>query len=280
MAAAPGIADRRVTLHIGVQKTASTALHHFLHRNAGALAQRLMVRTPQPGTPAQLMGRAAVDFSLDPSDERRTHLVRQIRALRGEIETSDLPVLISHENLPGAMLGNPGVTTLYPMLERLLGLYERHLAPVAPRYALYTREMGAWKKSVHNQAVKTDGYAGTWEEFAAETEACGSWESLAERLHAELGPERVAVFALEDEPDPTRPGQQLLRHAGLDPATIAALEPVAWRSNESLNPNSLEFMRRLNATGIGPGPRMKVMKIVMDNQALFAPEAPGREPRA
>lgn len=280
MAAASGISDRQVTLHIGVQKTASTALHHFLHRNAAALSPRLMVRTPEGGTPVQQMGRAAVDFTLDPSEERRAHLVGRIEAVRAEIEASELPVLISHENLPGAMLGNPGVTTLYPMLERLLELYERHLAPFAPRYAVYTREMGAWKKSVYNQAVKTDGYAGTWEDFVAETADCGSWESLGDRMRATLGAERVAVFALENEPDAMRPGQQLLRYAGLGDDEIAALAPLTWRSNQSLNPGALEFMRRVNAAGLGPQPRMKVMKIVIDNPALFASDAPGSERRA
>ena len=280
MTAAPGIADRQVTLHIGVQKTASTALHHFLHRNAAALAPHILVRTPQQGTPVQQMGRAAVDFTLDPSADRRARLVGRIEAVRAEIEASDRPVLISHENLPGAMLGNPGVTTLYPMLEELLDLYERHLAPLAPRYALYTREMAAWKKSVYNQAVKTDGYAGSWEDFAEETADCGTWDSLADRLRTRLGAPRVAVFALEEEAETARPGQQLLRYAGLDDDTLAALAALTWRANQSLNPGSLEFMRQLNATGIGPGPRMKVMKLVMNNQALFAPETPGKDSRA
>jgi hypothetical protein len=275
MADPRGISTRAVTLHIGVQKTASTALHHFLRRNADALAEQMVVRMPVQGTPAQRMGRAAVDLSLDPTPEREAHLVRQIEALRNEIEPGDLPVLVSHENLPGAMLGNPGVTTLYPMLERLLALYDRHLAPFAPRFALYTREIGAWKRSVHNQAVKTDGYAGTWEDFAAETTDCGDWTSLADRMRAAIGADRAAVFALEDEPDPARPGQQLLRFAGLTQAQITALSPLTWRSNQSLNPGALEFMRRVNAADLGPQPRRKVMQIVIDNPGLFAPDAPG-----
>lgn len=268
---------RQVTLHIGVQKTASTAFHHLLQLNKAALAPRLLVRTPKPGTPAQRMGRAAVDFTLDPSRDRRDHLIAQIEAVRDEIAASRLPALVSHENLPGAMLGNPGVTTLYPMLETLLALYETHLAPFRPRYALYTRDMGAWKKSVYNQAVKTDGYTGTLLDFLAETAACGSWDSLAARMTAALGEDRVAVFALEDEPDPTRPGQQLLRYAGLDDGQIAALAPLKGRSNQSLGPGALEFMRLVNAAGFGPKPRIKVMNLVIGNPSLFASEAPGDE---
>ncbi len=280
MAEDRGIIARAVTLHIGVQKTASTALHHLLRRNADALAAQLVVRIPVQGTPAQRMGRAAVDFSLDPTPEREAHLVAQIEALRDEIAPGDLPVLVSHENLPGAMLGNPGVTTLYPMLERLLELYDRHLAPFAPRYAFYTREIGAWKRSVHNQAVKTDGYAGTWDDFTDETADCGTWDGLADRMRAAVGADRIAVFALEDEPDQMRPGQQLLRFAGLTEAQIAALSPLGWRSNQSLNPGALEFMRRVNGAGLEARPRQKVMQIVMENQALFAPDTPRQDPRA
>jgi hypothetical protein len=280
MAEYRGIGARAVTLHIGVQKTASTALHHLLRRNADALAAQLVVRMPVQGTPAQRMGRAAVDFSLDPSPEREAHLVAQIEALRDEITAGELPALISHENLPGAMLGNPGVTTLYPMLERLVALYERYLAPLVPRYAFYTRDMAAWKRSVHNQAVKTDGYSGTFDDFTAETADCGTWDSLASRLRSAVGDDRVAVFALEDEPDPKRPGQQLLRFAGLSEAQIAALSPLAWQPNQSLNPGALEFMRQANAANLGPQARNKVMQIVIDNQALFAPDVPGQGPRA
>jgi len=271
---------RPVTLHIGVQKTASTALHHFLKLNADAIAPHLLVRAPKPGTPTQQMGRAAVDFSLDPSDERRAQLIGKIEAVRTEIEASDLPALISHENLPGAMLGNPGVTTLYPMLEELLDLYERHLAPFSPCYAIYTREMGAWKRSVYNQAVKTDGYGGTFDDFTAETADCGSWESLAARMRKALGDDRVAVFALEDEPDPMRPGQQILAYAGFAKDQIAALSPLTWRSNQSLGPGALEFMRQINAAGLGPKPRMKVMNLVIKNPSLFTTDLPGNEPRA
>ena len=272
MATGADISERRVTVHMGVQKTASTALHHLLQRNAGRLAGRLVVRTPAPQTPTKATARAAIAYSLAPNDANRALLANHAATLRDElIATGDAPVLVSHENLCGAMPGNGGEVKLYPQIGRILQLLMQQLAPLKPRFAFYTRDMGRWKRSVHNQAVKTDGYAGTWEDFQAETACCGDWGDLRARVEAAVGAENAAFFRLEDEPDPMRPGRQLLAHAGLGEDEISALEPLTWRSNESLNAGALEFMRQVNRIGLAGQPRLKVMQIVMQNQALFAP---------
>ena len=260
-----------LTLHLGVQKTASTAFHHFLHLNAAALAGKLTVRTPAPGTPARAAARAAIDYSLTPDAAHREKLAARIGELRDElVATGPVPILVSHENLPGAMPGNGGEVKLYPQIGAILGLLAEHLAPFAPRFVFYTREMHAWKGSVYNQAVKTDGYAGTRAAFEAETAACGTWDEMRARAEAAVGADSVTFFRLEDETDPMRPGQQLLAQAGLSAEEIAGLAPLSGRPNESLNPGALEFMRQINRVGLAPKPRMKVMQLVTQHQALFA----------
>ena len=260
-----------LTLHLGVQKTASTAVHHFLHLNAAQLQGKFTVRTPAPNTPARAAARAAIDFSLTPDTAHREKLAARIGELRDELlATGPAPILVSHENLPGAMPGNGGEVKLYPQIGTILGLLAEHLAPFAPRFVFYTREMRAWKSSVYNQAVKTDGYAGTRAAFDAETAACGTWDEMRARAEAAVGADRVAFFRLEDETDPMRPGQQLLAQTGLSAQEIAALTPLSGRPNESLNPGALEFMRQINRVGLAPKPRMKVMQLVTQHQALFA----------
>lgn len=260
---------RPVTIHMGVQKTASTALHHFLGQNRAALASHLMIGTPRKGTATRRMGRAAADYTLEPTAERRATFVAAIEAVRDEILSDPRPALISHENLPGAMLGNPGITTLYPMIETILALLEEHLAPLTPVYAFYSREMSAWKKSVYNQSVKTDRNDQSYADFLQSVSDCGNWEALEARMAAVVGPERLHHFRLEDEADPLRPGQALLALAGLDPAVLAALEPIRYRPNESLGPGALEFMRLINKASLGPGARWKVMQTVVNNPTLF-----------
>ena len=278
MGTGEAISARLLTLHMGVQKTGSTAVHHLLHRNAERLAGRLVVRTPAPATPAKATARAAIAFSLSPNDTNRSALIDRIKALRDELlATGDAPILVSHENLPGAMPGNGGEVKLYPRIARILGLLSKHLAPLAPRFAFYTRDMEAWKRSVYNQAVKTDGYEKSRADFEAETADCGTWDEMRDRVEAEVGSANAAFFRLEDEPEPMRPGQQLLAYAGLSGDEIAGLDPLTWKSNESLNDGSLEFMRQINRAGLAPQPRLKVMQTVMQNQALFAPTLAGTE---
>lgn len=278
MSAGDGISARSLTVHLGVQKTASTAFHHLLHRNEGRLSGRLTVRTPAPNTPTRAAARAAIAYSLAPDAAHRATLADRITSLRDELlAAGPAPILVSHENLAGAMPGNGGEVKLYPQIGTILALLAEHLAPFTPRFAFYTRDMAAWKRSVHNQAVKTDGYAGTWDDFATETAACGDWDEMRARAEAAVGADNLAFFKLEDEPDPMRPGQQLLAWAGLSSGEIAALEPLASKPNESLNPGSLEFMRQINRVGLAPTPRTKVMQLVTRQQALFAPslaEAP------
>ena len=259
--------SRRLIVHLGLQKTGSTSLHHFLQKNAAALEPRLQILTPRRESPTRAMGRIAALFSLDPA--REGDFTAAIAAVRAEIGADSRPVtLISHENLPGAMPGRGGTATLYPALEEIVARLDTHLAPFVPEYALFTRDMGAWKRSVWGQAVRSDGYAEPFETFLAETADCGTWESLGQRLRA-AAPGRAHVFALEDEPDPARPGTQLLRLAGLSEAEISALAPQTRSSNTALNSGSLEFLRLLNSLKLDREPRRRVAELAIRNQALF-----------
>lgn len=260
---------RRVILHCGVQKTGSTALHRYLERNRAALAGRLEVLTPARKSLTQRLGRAVMLYSLEPGEARRSDLLALARQMRAHLAEGQGNALISHENFPGAMIGKRGVTTLYPHLEEILAVLEEGLAPFRPEVVIYTRGMPAWKKSVFNQAVKSDHYPRSEADFLAETEACGTWDALEARAVAALGRARVTLFRLEDERDPARPGTQLLRHAGLSDDEIAELTPGPRRANQSLNPGALEFMRQINGLSLDPPIRRKLADLVVANQTLF-----------
>lgn len=268
-----GAPTRRLILHCGVQKTGSTALHRYLERNSEALAGRLEVLTPVRKSVTQRLGRAAMQFSLEPVEERRKALSDLAREMADHLADGQGTALISHENLPGAMIGKRGVVTLYPHLDKILTILQEALAPIVPEVVFYTRDMDAWKTSVHNQAVKSDHYTGTWTEFASETMACGTWAEVEARAAACLGPDNVTLFALEDESDPARPGAQLLRHAGLDADEIAALSPRPRRANQSLNAGALEFLRQINGLALDQPVRRKIVDLIGANQSLFVTQA-------
>ncbi len=260
---------RRVIVHIGAQKTGSTSMHHFLARNRAQLASRLEIRVPEKGSLTRELGRTCALYSMRPA-KHEEDLIRLISQVRSELEADDRVCILSHENICGAMMGRADVREVFPRLSDIIGLFERHLAPFEPDYVLYTREMAGWKRSVHNQAVKSDGYAKSLDRFLQETENCRGWCSVRSEMEALVGEERVRVFALEDETAPDRPGRQLLKFAGLSDADIDALEPLAGRSNQSLNPGALEFMRQLNELSLAQPARKQVAELIKTNQTLFS----------
>ena len=262
----------RLVIHMGVQKTGSTAFHHFVRNNRAALDPFLHILTPAKATPARALGRMAGLCSLHAAKEPEFAAVA--REVRDSLTGAGKTCLISHENLPGAMPGRDGVVALYPQIEHLLEILDREFEPFEPEYVIYTRSMAAWKRSVHNQAVKSDRYKGTLEDFLHETADGGTWGALQARVEAAVGKDRCQFFALEDEADRTRPGSQLLRFAGVPEDVIARLIPVEGVRNQSLTAGALEFLRLANELELPQDARRPLSELVQKNQGLFvtAPE--------
>ncbi len=260
--------DPRVIVHLGVQKTGSTSLHHFLQKNAAALADRLVIRTPEAGTSMRPLGRAAIAYSLDGERGDEARLMEAVATVCEGLPQDGRTVLISHENLAGAMPGNGGETRLYPALPRIIALLDRAFAPLVPVYAVYSRRMEAWKASVWAQAVRTDGYGGSYDEFLSETRDLPGWDDLLDRLE-DAAPGRLHHFELVDERDRMRPGRQLLALAGISAEEHAALEPLTGSSMQRLNAGATEFLRQLNGLPLNPQARAKVANLVASTQNLF-----------
>ncbi|WP_022708419.1 hypothetical protein [Paracoccus zeaxanthinifaciens] len=265
------MAQRPLIFHIGVQKTGTTSVQRFLEQAAPQIADRVILRTPAEGTPMRPLGRAAVAFSLAPGKDRREALVAALDEVLDTIPQGDQPVLISHENLSGAMPGNGGETGLYPVLPRLLKQLDRAAQDRSfdPRYVICTREMEDWLPSVWAQAVRTDGYAGSWADFRAATADLPDWPNLVRRIENAVGEGRVTHL---HGPDDT--ARHLLRLAGLSDDRIDALPPLADRAMERLNDNATEFLRQLNRLELNPHARDRVAELVARSQHLFTAQAP------
>lgn len=265
---------RRIIVHLGLHKTSSTAIQRHLERNADALADRLVVRTPQEGTPMRPLGRAGLAYSLHPGTDTETALKIAFQDVLETLPGNDLPAIISHENIAGAMPGKGGETGLYPALPRIVAILAKAARGQEVEFVYYWRNMERWRASVWAQLVRSEGYQRGWPEFQAEIAALPVWGDLHRRMRADAAGARVTRFSLEDEPEHDRPGSQLLAHAGLDPAEIAALRPLEAPVNERLSPSSTEFLRRLNGLAIHPHARRKVSDLVARAQPLFTAEAP------
>lgn len=261
---------RRFVVHIGAPKTGSTSVHHFLRDNEAALAADLVVRIPAPGTPMQRLGRAAIAFSLAPGDDSRDDLSAAFRAVLDDLPDDERPVLISHENISGAMPGNGGETGLFPMLPRILTVLDGVLGKTARvDYALSTRARKDWLPSVWAQAVRSDGYCGHWPGFAAETADLPGWGDLLRRLRKVVPARRLHHLPMEKTPDPQRPGAPLLALAGVADAKIRALSPQTARRMERLPDAATEFIRRLNERDLNSRARWLVSELVAKNPSLF-----------
>lgn len=267
-----GQGARRLVVHLGVQKTGSTSIQRHLRRNADTLAHHLVVRTPEEGSPMRPLGRAAIAFSLAPSDDRAQALRLAFRDVLDSLPANAVPVLISHENLAGAMPGNGGETRLYPALPQIAALLMAEAREFTTDFVIYTRSRKSWRPSVWAQAVRTDGYTRSLLEFEAETADLPGWGDLVRRMTSETG-DRVTRFRLEDETDPLRPGRQLLRHAGLDDALIDALQPLDGPTNNRLNDGATEFLRRLNGLSLNPHAHGRIVDLVARAEHLFAADA-------
>lgn len=269
-------AGRRLVLHLGVQKTGTTSLQRFLKLHADALSDLLVIRTPEEGTPMRPLGRAAIAASLGDSSDLRKALKVAFEDVLDSLPDGPQTVLISHENLAGAMPGNGGETRLYPALPQMM----QQLDNVArargfdAHFVFYSRRMQAWKPSVWAQAVRTDGYAGTRAEFMAQVEGLPGWGDLERRLARQLGADRVTRLALEAETDPDRPGLQLLALAGIPADRAVALAPLLSRGMERLNDGSTEFLRRLNGLALNPHARGRIVDLVTRSQHLFTADMP------
>lgn len=271
---AAGGAKRRLIVHLGVHKTGSTAIQRHLQNNAALLADRLILRVPQPDSPMQDLGRAARQFSMSPGGDTQTALRIAVEDVLATLPGNDLPVIVSHENVAGVPPGKGAQPCLYPLMPRIAEVIRNTAQDFDTGFVVYTRDLQSWRASLWAQIVRSEGYAGDFATFEAEVVDMPGWTDLGQRMSAAVGAAAIAMFRIEDEPEHARPGRQLLRHAGLSEAEIDALPPLQGSSNPRLDPRSTEFIRLVNELPINPQARGKVAELVARNQHLFAADAP------
>lgn len=265
---------RRLAVHVGAQKTGSTALHQYLQRNRERLAPALEFLTPASRDLMAPLGQGCLRWSLDPSPAHERALRQAIRRAGAHFAADDpRPALLSHENLAGAMPGCGHERGLYPRLPQIVGMLREELSGLDLEVVLTTRRMAAWKRSVWGQAVRSDAYRGSLDDFLAETAAITGWDDLVARLAAALGP-RLTVLPIEDEADPARPGLRLLRRLGVPDDILASLRPLDGPGNPALSPAALEFIRALNGADLPAPARRRVVELVAARQSLFAASTP------
>lgn len=234
----------RAYIHCGFHKTASTYLQSLLRRNAEAFAPHLQVLNRAEGVtePARMvcLAFARGDEGVTEDDVRAAFapLAEQAAA------RDDVPTLVTDEAFLGPHPGQFTDRRLYPHAPVLCRLILEAFGPEA-EIVLYLRQDDKWFRSMYAQAVRQDRYCRTEAEMRAEVGEV-SLRKVADRIAAEIGPDRLTTFRLEDDRDhPLGTGGQLFDHVGLDPAVIRGLTHKAAR-NPSLAAWALRLLRHVN----------------------------------
>lgn len=265
-------ARRRMIVHLGVHKTGSTAIQRHLYRNSAALADRLVIRTPELNKPIHGLGRAAMRFSLNQSSDCEAVLKLAFADLLDDLPANDLPVLISHENIAGAPPGSAGTEQLYPAMPKIAALLKKWARDFDLSFVFYSRGMKSWRHSLWAQIVRSEGYVKTLAEFEDDISGLAGWGDLNKRMVRSVGASHVHRLRLEDEADRCHPGSQLLRHAGIGSQDISALPQYSGDAHERLRPAATEFIRQVNGLSLEPHARREVVELAAYAQNLFTAE--------
>ncbi|SIS83465.1 hypothetical protein SAMN05421759_104165 [Roseivivax lentus] len=269
-AAAPWQGPARVIVHCGFRKTGTTSIQDFLRLNADALPEGLSVSARDALT--RPFRRAVQAHIHAPGRSALSRVEAEAAALCAHwAQDSGETVLISDENLFGKDIVAEDGRTIFDLAATYLPILERHFGTGPDlHFVFYTRDRDAWLSSAYNQAVKRRGVTADADRWIAAIPGEVDWTPGLAKIRAALSAP-VHVFAMEDDLSGAAPllGRALFRLAGIDDAAMDAM-PRPGRSNESLKPAVLDFMRKLNGLDIPLDARRKVGRLVEASQDLFA----------
>ncbi|MGH3506995.1 MAG: hypothetical protein ACRDO2_07300 [Nocardioidaceae bacterium] len=232
-------------MHIGTGKAGSTSLQLFCRDNRDRLGELGLLYPKSPGNARH--GRLSMslktedELAITPAWDRLqqpdpTRLRRTLRRrLRNEIERSGLPrVLLSDEEVFGLSA---------PALRRLAGLAGRLADQL--RVVVYLRRQDDHMVSRYQQGVKI-GWVARLEEFARQDMAgLYNYDERLRRHERLVAPTELVVRRFEQSSFSDGSLYQDFLDAVGVPARAADLAQVP-RRNESLDAESVEFLRLLN----------------------------------
>ena len=228
-------APREVVVHLGGPKTGSTAIQRFLSVASRALAERGIL---YPDVGLRGFGHHDLAFLIGGGyPEWATPQSRGLNALVGDLHTalrrSEHRVVLSSENF-----------FLQPEPERLREAIESAESGRRVRLLVYLRRQDDLVVSWYNQAVKAQGFSGSFAECLQKTESLWDFEAQLERWADAFGQDAITVRLYESSQ--LAGGEvvaDLLAELGTDPEGLPAPEHSV---NSGLCRELLEFQRQIN----------------------------------
>lgn len=257
---------RKLFIHAGLQKSGSTSFHRYLKQNETVLSEHIKPIFPEGKSLARMLGRVAMQYSMEPSKERLNRVRKIASQILSECEKLQQNVLITHENILGAMPGVQEEYALYPSFPNISETLIDVFSDYDVEFIVTTREINAWKKSVYAEGVKSDRFTQEYGTFISGTDYLQDWAQLEQHLK-ESAPTRL--FAIEEETSREHPGQNLLEYCGVPKNALATFSPIEKEYNARFTDEMIEFARALNKSDIALSELKKVTKIMGRSRELF-----------
>lgn len=224
LASAPGPeAPHRLVLHLGSQKTGTTAVQAWCRRHTPELLSHgVAVRTTQPEIRKALGDRYELRHG-DSAENLTTFLNDACRDAR----TSRLFYSCESNVGPAFQRGGQG---LYPHLRDNIEAMARATADVERHVQFTVRDYAPFIESAYLQQLK-HGHPVAFEDFVADIDPGVSWRPVVEHLVDVFGSDHVTVYDYED---PTPPVERILSDALELLGAGSVLDGTDWdhRTNE------------------------------------------------
>jgi len=224
--------DKRLVLHVGVHKTATTVVQHLLWDNVAQLVHRRVLHIPRFDT-AKSIGWG--DLLLETPEL----FAEQVARFRADDRYDTL--LLSHEDTLGAPFV-PGRATTYPWARRNLTALRELGGPA--RVIVGLRPQDEFVESYYLQQINAGGSL-SFEQWLADVDLDGlSWRPLVDALDDLYGPQNVVVLDF----DVMRQGQDVYLQYFLDSVGVdLGLDPHYPKlRNRSVSERGLRIARSVN----------------------------------
>jgi hypothetical protein len=230
----------RIILHIGVEKTGTTAIQAFCAGNAAALRQGGVLYpggfanrkhaeiTAAVTRSKDILKRRGWPTDADPAAVKADVMGRLEAAVR---RTRPEALLLSSEHLSSRIKDQAGVAALKAMLSPLSDNF---------RIVVYLRRQDDLLPSLYSTIVKAGGSGGL--EEAEERATWLDFDAMLQPWEAEFGAENIAVGRYP--PSDSSLTDDFLRIAGLSSLTLADVETAR---NVSLDHRNTQLLEAMNA---------------------------------
>ena len=259
---------RRIVVHPGFHKTATSSLQHALAAQADLLTPHIQMVFHKDIRTAASLARAYSE-TRDPL-QLSAFVMEFAEFLQTCVADDPRPMVITTENLSGSMIGRKNITdygaTPDLMQAVATAVHEVLGADTGLVFYLSTRRRG-WLDSCHWQLLRTERITMTSEEFAQTYAPVADLTAQVQAIRAAVHPVPVHETAVEDMNARLGPLQPLLDLLNLPADLVAKLTPPATANVKG--PAALrETLRAINASDVSDGEaRRQRQRLVREHRA-------------